>query len=157
MKAFLVNGAVPLRDPCGFGRVDVSRSVAAAWFADDPEAAVGTGEVRRYEFDVEPVRLDVTPVWTDAPSSPGVGGLVNELYLQLRTPGGTVLDGDERGFGEAVDNVQRIRVQAPERGTYTVLVWGVSVVLAPPASPEGADPRQPFALVASNGRLRQLS
>lgn len=157
LKALLVNGAVPLREACGFGRVDVSRSVAAAWFVDGPGAAVGTGEVRRYELDVDSASLDVTLVWTDAPSLPGVGGLVNELYLQLRTPGGTVLDGDERGFGEATDNVQRIRVEAPESGVYTVLVWGVSVVLAPPAFPAGSDPRQPFALVASDGRLRQLS
>lgn len=156
VKAFLVNGAVPVGESGGFGRVDVGRSVAASWFCDDPDEAVGSGELRTYELEVDSGSLDVTLVWTDAPSLGGNGGLVNKLYLQLRTPSGAVLESDQRGLGKATNNVLRIRVEAPEPGVYTVRVQGFSVVLAPTMFPEGSDPQQPFALVTSNGRLRQV-
>ncbi|MEU4745391.1 S8 family serine peptidase, partial [Actinosynnema sp. NPDC023658] len=170
VKAFLVNGAVPVRgqfdgevpagpnNVSGFGRVDVGRSVAPdarhqTLFADGPGAEVSTGEVKAYQVDhVDPaLPLKVTLVWTDAPSQPGNGGLVNELYLQVRTPGGTVLHGDEHPFPRATNNVQQVVVDAPEAGTYLVRVWGVSVVAAPPTGPRGTDPRQPFAVAVSNG------
>jgi serine protease AprX len=170
VKAFLVNGAVPLKgqfegevpaganNVSGFGRVDVGRSVAPdphhlTLFADGPTTAVTTGEVKAYQVDhVDPAMpLRVTLVWTDAPSQPGSGGLVNELYLQVRKPDGTVLHGDVHPFPRATNNVQRVVIDTPEAGTYLVRVWGVSVVAAPPSQPRDADPRQPFALAVSNG------
>lgn len=164
VKAVLVNGAVPMlgqfsgevpaggNNVSGFGRVDVTASLDRMVFAQAPEDAVGCGELRLYRLDdVEAGRpLHVTLVWTDAPSPPGNGGLVNHLYLQLETPDGTVLDGDVTPYPTATNNVQRIVVPAPVAGTYTIRVRGLTVTSGSPGAPTG-ELRQDFAVVASDG------
>ncbi len=170
IKAFLVNGAVPMtgqfpgevpggpNNVSGFGRVNLARSVNPGprqemLFVQEPGEAVATGEMRRYRIEsVDPAApLNVTLAWTDAPSAMGNGGLTNQLYLQLETPDGTVLDGDLTPFPTATNNVQRITIAAPATGTYVVRVRGVSVILdSPGAAPTGLL-RQDFALTADNG------
>jgi subtilisin family serine protease len=169
LKALLVNGsvAIPGQYPgeipegpnpvSGFGRIDVARALGADpahrnRFADAPADAVATGEIRRYRIEAaEPDRpLKITLVWTDAPSLEGLGGLVNELYLQLETPSGAVVNWDANPATRVTNNVQQITVAAPEDGVYTVRVRGVSVTQhAPGAAPTG-DLRQDFALAVSN-------
>jgi hypothetical protein len=135
----------------GFGRVDLQRSIAGRMvFADEPEQAVATGELRRYRVRAtDPgAALKVTLVWTDAPAA-GLGGLTNQLYLQVHTPDGTVLDGDVRPFPQAVNNVQQVTVTAPATGEYTIRVFGASVTMhSPGAAPTGAL-RQDFALAVA--------
>ncbi|MCO8275147.1 hypothetical protein M1L60_31660 [Actinoplanes sp. TRM 88003] len=153
----LINGAATMRgqfageiaagpnDVCGFGRVDVTAALDEHMRCDDdPAAAVGTGEMRRWTVPAAvPGRpLKVTLVRTDPPSLEGVGSLVNQLYLQLQAPDGTVLNGDTTQFPTATNNVQQITVASPSEGAYTVRVRGVSV-------PSG--PKQPFALVVAGG------
>lgn len=167
LKALLVNGAaaIPGQFPgevpegpnpvSGFGRVDVARALGAGprvRFADAPADAVATGEIRRYRIEAaDPaLPLKVTLAWTDAPALEGLGGLVNELYLQLETPSGAVLDWDANGAVRASDNVQQIRVPAPEDGVYTVRVRGVSVTRHAPGAAPSEGLRQDFALAASN-------
>jgi hypothetical protein len=175
VKAFLVNGAVPMTgqfagevqgvpDPVqGFGRVDVTRCVAPqptpVLFADDPADAVSTGQMRTYRIEAAdrsaPVKVTLT--WTDAPASTGIGGLTNQLYLQVRSPDGTVLGGDTTPFPTASNNVQQVVVDDPAPGVHTVRVRGVSVTRAAPGAGLGPVPRQDFAVAVSNGVLTDVA
>lgn len=169
LKALLVNGAVAIpgqypgeipegpNPVSGFGRVDVARAVGSdpahrSRFADAPEDAVATGEIRRYRIEAADLGqpLKITLVWTDAPSLEGLGGLVNELYLQLETPSGEILNWDANPATRVTNNVQQITVAAPEDGVYTALVRGVSVTQHAPGAAPADGLRQDFALAASN-------
>ncbi|SDK78574.1 Subtilase family protein [Glycomyces sambucus] len=167
LKALLVNGAVPLTGQyqgevpagpnpvSGFGRVDVTGAVGPEQrvaFADAPDHAVATGEIRTFRIEAADASrpLKATLVWTDAPSLEGLGGLVNELYLQLETPSGEVRNWDANPVTRVTNNVQQITVAAPGPGVYTVRVRGVSVTEhAPGAAPAGGL-RQDFALAVAN-------
>lgn len=167
LKALLVNGAVAMlgqypgeipKGPnpvSGFGRIDVAGAVGAAYrsrFADAPADAVATGEIRRYRIEAaDPEQpLKMTLVWTDAPSLEGLGGLVNELYLQLETPAGEVVNWDANPATRVTDNVQQITVTAPEDGVYTIRVRGVSVTQPAPGAAPSSGLRQDFALAVAN-------
>jgi serine protease AprX len=170
IKALLVNGAVAIpgqfpgeipagpNTVSGFGRIDVAQSVAPeplhrALFADEPDHAVSTGEMRLFQVEGadQAMPLKVTLAWTDAPALAGSGGLVNGLYLQVLAPDGSVIDGDTTAFPTATNNVQQVLVEAPVAGTYTIRVRGVSVLQQAPGASSGATPRQDFAVVVSNG------
>ena len=178
IKAILINGAVPIpgqfageipaappvqNNVSGFGRISVLESVTPGstladalhrtLFADEPEYAVSTGEIRN--FEVHPVNptlpLKATLVWTDAQAPAGVGGLINSLYLQIVKPDGTVLDGDVAAFPTVNNNVQQVTIPAPlDAGAYQIRVRGVAVVQHAPNVPAGPDERQDFALAVSN-------
>ncbi|GAB4006028.1 hypothetical protein GCM10029992_55560 [Glycomyces albus] len=164
IKALLVAGAAPMtgqfvgevpegtNDVSGFGRVDVTGTLAASpIYTDDPAGAVATGEVRRYRVEAGRGPLKVALAWTDAPSPIGADGLENRLYLRVRAPGGEVLDGDTSAFPEPMNNVQQVVVADPAEGWYEVLVYGVAVVhAAPAAGGEEGGPRQDFALAVVN-------
>jgi hypothetical protein len=170
IKAVLVNGAVPMRgqfpgeiaagpnNVSGFGRVDVTAALAPqpdqrARYADDPVHSVATGQMRRYAVEVAgpDAPLKITLVWTDAPSLEGVGSLVNQLYLQVQAPDGTLLDGDTTPFGAATNNVQQVTIAAPVAGAYTVRVRGLSVTEHATGATPTDRPRQTFALVMTGG------
>lgn len=170
MKAVLVGGAraLPGQFPgevpagpnpvTGFGRVDAAQAVSPGGangplFADDPDDAVATGQIRTYVLhDVDPgSTLTVTLAWTDAPSPAGIGGLENALYLQVRDPAGQLTDGDVTAFPTATNNVQQIVIDTPAAGNWLLRVRGVSVTQHAPGVPRSANPRQCFAVVASNG------
>ncbi len=95
--------------------------------------------------------LKVSLVWTDAPSPAGNGGLVNQLYLQVLAPDGTVLNGDLTAFPVATNNVQRVMITAPAAGTYTIRVRGISVIIDSPGGAPTGNLRQDFALTVANG------
>jgi hypothetical protein len=170
IKAFLVNGAVPMKGQfpgeipegpntvCGFGRIDVTGSLAAQplqriLFGDEPEHAVSTGEMRTFQVRVADTAmpLKVTLAWTDAPALEGIGSLVNQLYLQVQAPGRGVTDGDVTPFPIATNNVQQVVIDDPAGGAYTIRVRGVAVMQQAPGAGPGANARQDFALVISNG------
>jgi len=171
LKAFLVNGTAPMagnfvgeipagaNNVNGFGRVDVAKCLTPL-FADEPDDALQTGELRLYQIsDVRAgQRLRVTLVWTDAPSQAGVGGLVNQLYLHVIAPDGSVSQGDVTPFPLATNNVQQVTIPAPAPGNYVVRVIALAVTRhAPGAGPIDNPPRQDFAVVAANGsRLERI-
>jgi len=170
IKAFLVNGAVTMagqftgeipagpNNVNGFGRVNLTESLIPdplKWtlFADEPDYAVETGEIRTFQVNAidtaEP--LKVTLVWTDAPGPANMGGLQNELYLQVIRPDMTIVDGDVTAFPNATNNVQQVVINSPAIGTYEIRVRGVSVTQQAPGASTGPNPRQDFALVVSDG------
>ncbi|MFB9662387.1 S8 family serine peptidase [Glycomyces mayteni] len=165
LKALLVNGAVPIAGQypgeipagpnpvSGFGRVDLGGAVGGrVAFADAPAHAVATGEIRSFRVTAaDPgTALKATLVWTDAPSLEGLGGLVNELYLQVETPSGEVRNWDAGPVTRVTNNVQQVTVAAPEPGVYTIRVRGVSVTSRAPGAGPTADLRQDFALAVAN-------
>ncbi|WP_035748601.1 S8 family serine peptidase [Glycomyces sp. NRRL B-16210] len=176
LKALLVNGAVAIagqyegevppgpNNVSGFGRVDVARAIGSepaqrTRYADAPEDAVATGEIRTYRVEAadpdEPLKL--TLAWTDAPSLEGLGGLVNQLYLQLETPDGTIVNWDAGPYTRVSNNVQQITVDAPQDGVYTIRVRGVSVTEHSPGAAPTGDLRQDFALAVSNAMAEGLA
>jgi serine protease AprX len=169
VKAFLVNGAVPMRGQFdgeiptgrnsvdGFGRIDVSQSLTPGplhrtLFADEPDHAVSSGEMRTYQVRAaqQATPLKVTLAWTDAPAPAGIGRLVNQLYLQVQAPDGAISNGDVSPFPSATNNVQQVVVAAPAAGIYTIRVRGISVTRQAPGAAPGTSPRQDFAVAVSN-------
>ncbi|MBV9787209.1 MAG: S8 family serine peptidase [Chloroflexi bacterium] len=169
IKAFLVNGAQEMagqyageipagrNNVAGFGRVNLAESLVPAGlgqtlFADEPDLAVETGQIRTFQvYAVDLAQpLKVTLVWTDAPSVAGMGGIQNQLYLQVSEPGGAVLNGDRTPFPSVSNNVQQVIIPAPVAGAYEIRVRGVSVTAQAPGASSGPNPRQDFALAVSN-------
>jgi hypothetical protein len=170
IKAVLIGGARPMpgqftgeiptgQNPvAGFGRVDVTGAVACRegrgpLIADAADDAVSTGEIRTYLLSGvdTSAALSVTLAWTDAPAPAGVGGLENQLYLQVTDPSGIVVNGDVTSFPHATNNVQQVMFDAPTAGEYRIRVRGISVTAQSPGAAPGAVPRQDFALAVSNG------
>jgi len=125
---------------------------SADGFADAPDHAVATGEIRRFQIKAadSDLPLKITLAWTDAPAPEGIGGLVNELYLQLVTPSGQVINWDANPVTRVTNNVQQIIVAAPVEGVYTIRVRGISVTEHSPGAAPTGDLRQDFAVAASN-------
>jgi hypothetical protein len=172
LKALLVTAAAPMpgqfpgeipagpNGGAGFGRVDLAAAVGAAafgeiLFVDEPDQAVETGQMRTFPIQLlDPARpFKATLVWSDAPGPVDVGGLENQLYLQVVRPDGTVVNGDLTAFPTATNNVQQVAIAAPAPGTYQVRVRGVSITRHAPNVPPGASPRQDFALAVANAAV----
>ncbi len=172
IKAFIVNGAESMapgqfageipaepNNVNGFGRVNLTQSLVPGaleqtLFADEPDYAVASGEDRVFQVQAvdlaQPLR--VTLAWTDAPGPENVGGLQNQLYLQVAPPGGgAVVDGDVTAYPTASNNVQQVTINPPVAGAYEIRVRGVSITQHAPGVPAGPDPRQDFAVAVSNG------
>ncbi|MEO6123291.1 MAG: S8 family serine peptidase [Ilumatobacteraceae bacterium] len=170
VKAMLVNGAVPIAgqypgevpaDPNsvdGFGLVDMVGSLTPGTlgqtlFCDDPTLALSSMQTRT--FSVQAVDLGqpmkITLVWTDPPSPVGVGGLQNQLSLQLVPPGGMpTVEADITPFPNPTNNVQRIIVAAPVGGSYEIRIRSANVVTRSAGAGAPAGLVQDFALAASN-------
>lgn len=159
MKALLVNGtriaagqtAVPDNNR-GFGWLDLANTLTPPptgrqAFSDDIDLAVATGDIR--EFSVlladtsAPFR--VTLCWTDRN---GVG-LQNKLYLRVIDPNNATFDGDVAAFPNPSNNVQRVHIDTPVAGTYTIQVHGIEVLFGIPGLAPAL--RQDFALAVING------
>ncbi|MGB9939198.1 S8 family serine peptidase [Methanosarcina sp.] len=163
VKAILLHGAVPLAGQYtppevgpvpngdeGWGRINLENSLLPACPAklelrDSAADAVGTGEQRSYTFTVVDgsVPFHATLVWTDYPSTPAVGGIVNQLRLSVTAPDETVAHG-----APANDNVQQVVLNAPQTGTYTVRVTGINI---PTITMPDVNQKQDFALVITGG------
>lgn len=165
LKAMLINGATvpagqsntPDNDR-GFGWLNLDNTLTPAptgrqAYSDDvdlaigPPAADGTLEVRRFSVQLaatgHPFRVTLT--WTDEPGS----GVQNKLYLRVIAPDGTVHDGDVTAFPTVSNNVQRVHIETPIAGTYTIEVHGVEVLFGIDA--HAPQIRQDFALAVING------
>lgn len=159
LKAMLVNGAtVPAgqsntaNNERGFGWLNMENTIRPAptgqqSFADDIQLAVATGEVRQFQVlladAAQPFR--VTMAYTDHPGK----GIQNRLYLRVITPGAATIDGDVTAFPTVSNNVQRVHIDAPTPGLYTIEVHGIDVTHGIAALlPEV---RQDFALAVING------
>jgi subtilisin family serine protease len=163
MKALILNSATvpdgesPVPDNVrGFGWLDLDRLFAPApagsrqLLVDDRDQAVATGEIRTFPIRaVDPgVPLRVTLVWSD---SPGVR-LQNRLYLRLLPPsGGAALDGDVTAFPHASNNAQRVHIDDPGTGVWTIQVHGIGVSFPIPALAPSLC--QDFALAISNANF----
>lgn len=141
-------GAVPDNNQ-GWGRVHLCNALFPPYpvhycFFDDAALAVGTGQQR--DFTVQVVNSSIpfraTLTWSDHPSNPAAGGgLVNQLRLSVIAPNGVVTQG-----APANNNVQRVLLNNPQTGTYTVRVTGINV-----ATQATTGALQDFALVVSAG------
>jgi len=166
VKAGIINGAssqiqgstIPDNNT-GWGRVhlddvlyftnDIRR--LAVW---DDTIGISTGEYKEYQIIVnnqsEP--LKITLVWTDYYAIAGANpAIVNNLDLQVVSPGGTEYRGNQYSSGQSIPNPgnwdncnveENVRRNVPEFGNWTIRVNGTSV-------PQGT--RQPFALVVTGG------
>lgn len=159
LKAMLVNGArVPAgQSPApnnerGFGWLDLDGAIRPAptgrqAYSDNVDLAVATGDIRNFDVQLadtsEPFR--VTLAYTDRQGP----GIQNSLYLRVIQPGGAIIDGDVTAFPTVSNNVQRVHIENPVAGTYTVQVHGVSVLFGINAYPD--EIRQDFAIAVSNG------
>jgi serine protease AprX len=132
----------------GWGRINLARVLAPGpetnvLFLQDDEG-LATGEERRLEVTVaDPsVPLRLTLAYSDFPGE----HLVNNLNLLVFGPAGEFHVGndfDGAGEPDAVNNVERVTIESPEAGTYTIRIVAAEVL---------AD-RQDFAVVASGGGL----
>jgi subtilisin-like proprotein convertase family protein/subtilisin family serine protease len=164
VKATLVNGAVDmtpgqygdgatqeiLRRPDnrqGFGRVNLEDSLV---YVDDRQlyfhehAGLITDDTFQLMIDAgaEGAPFRATLAWTDREGTEaGHGALVNDLDLEVLTPGGLLHRGNETHTGGSADRNNNVEVvELPgEEGIYTVTVRGFNI-------PQGP---QPFALVVS--------
>lgn len=162
LKALLIHGATPMAGqyappevgpvPCdsqGWGRVNLRNSIfpnnpVKMEFKDDPTDTLGTGDQKDHSFTVvnTTVPFRATLVWTDYPSDPTTGGgLVNTLRLSVIDPNNATTVG-----APADNNVQRVAIDNPVNGVYTVRVEGVNV-----ATQATTGEKQDFALVISGG------
>lgn len=125
-----------------------------------------TSQTARFEFTVsdtsEPVKF--TLAWTDPPGIPDCNPcLVNNLDLDVTTPGGTVHKGNvfdsgwstTGGTADSLNNLENVYIQNPMTGTYVVEVFAQSVNQDAVAATPQVD--QDFSLVVSNGVRRAVS
>ncbi|MEG6615151.1 S8 family serine peptidase [Peptococcaceae bacterium 1198_IL3148] len=146
VKAALIHGARELpgepRVKQGFGMIDVQATVMAL----EDEATGYRDNVKmkhgeKYSFEVKSdgqSPLAVTVVWSDYPQRARVAnGLVNDLDLQMVDPDGRVFWGNNTIGGDKKNNVEVIRINNPQSGTYTITVKGAKIVQSP----------QPFSII----------
>jgi len=155
LKAALVAGATRLPGTAlkgalldnhqGFGRVNLDAIVKPAGsvklvFLDEP-ASLKTGEVYSQKIEVKnsTAPLVVVVAYSDFPGK----SLINNLNLIIRGPNGFVIAGNQSpNASPALDsknNVEVVRLQTPQPGSYTIEVVGANIPKGP----------QTFALVFS--------
>ncbi|GAB4224481.1 MAG: hypothetical protein Kow0062_26320 [Acidobacteriota bacterium] len=168
VKATLIASAAPMEnvatpppsDEQGWGRIQLDD---ALYFPDDARRLFVADERTGFASAGDPpwettlqvidgaLPLRVVLAWTDEASTPAASvNLVNDLDLEAVSPSGTVYRGNvfdagasvPGGTPDRVNNVEVLRVENPESGTWTVRVRPFAV----PAPP------QDFALVVT-GRL----
>jgi hypothetical protein len=179
LKATLINSARDILGSPGFGTVKegwgvvtLDRTLAfengarRIFFRDvrntDSNALQNGSTPHVYDLSVtnhqEP--LKVTLVWTDYPSEPDAGALINDLNLQVTAPNGTTtyLGNDftymtpastTGGTADATNNVEQVLVESPPIGQ-----WQLTVLPADIANlgfGDSARPGQGYALVATAG------
>jgi len=156
LKAAIINGAVDMgvgipHKTQGWGRIDLDNTLfpfgqKKIVFDDSIDNAVGTGDIRKYEFKISStaVPLSVTLVWRD-PSGPTIQ---NSLHLRLIHKDTGTIDSSE-DIHNIRNNVQKIVIKEPKAVTYNIEVEGVDVASGIPEVGDTAI-RQDYALVVSN-------
>ncbi len=161
IKASLLNTAEDLDDRgpdfnTGWGRINAAR--AYRLIEDDRYKAdtIGQGDTNTHNITVPSgvEELRVMVYWADPAGSPSASkALVNDLNIQLNTPGGStydpwVLDHSPSGSSldapatrgrDSLNNVEQVTLATPASGTYDLKVEGYSL-------PQGP---QPYYLVYS--------
>jgi hypothetical protein len=61
--------------------------------------------------------------YTDHPGK----GIQNQLYLRVITPAAVMIDGDVTAFPTVSNNVQRVHIDTPAPGVYTIEVHDIDV------------------------------
>src|SRR5205823_7498911 len=129
----------PVLDDALFFPGDVSKLRAL-----DATPGLAAGEVYSTTISVNPgTRLKAVLVWSDpagVPRNDATPQLVNDLDLQVTTPAGTLIYGNESlhpGQPDRINNVEAVSIDAPAGGKYTVNVS---------ASRISQGTRQPYAL-----------
>ncbi len=135
LRAVLVNGARPLREPAQgetFGVLDLGASVLAlrekTFAYTDNLYGIRQQEERTYTFQVTdtsaPFRATLT--WSDPPAAAGAPStLVNDLDLTVTAPDGEAYYGNDfnrAGRPDRVNNTEKVEIFSPAPGTYTVTV-----------------------------------
>jgi hypothetical protein len=169
-KAILINGATDLQAPNvpnndeGWGRVNLSRSLAPGGAFTDQSVVLGTtGDATAFTATYyaqsfgEPVRAAL--VWTDPPGAVGCNPcLVNDLDLLL-TQGATTWRGNNFTGGlsntgataDTRNNVESVRLDGSSLGCSAFQIKVRAQTLAGDGVPGNADSTdQDFALVVSN-------
>ncbi len=154
-------GANPGQDQ-GFGRILLDDSLyfdgdASKLFFADETTGLATGGMNQYTLDAQAgERLTIVLAWTDAPAAVNASpALVNDLRLEVQAPNGDMWsqklpasfsvnnadpfqDSTTANYDD-INNVERVRFDAPQAGTYIITVSGINV-------PSGA---QTYALAAT--------
>ena len=129
----------------GWGRVDVGAATTGGRLFRF--GSLSTGSIATYseQVSVSSSPLKITLAWTDRPGSLPAEGLVNNLDLEVVSPGGTIYRGNvftngwsaPGGSADFQNNVEGVYIQSPTVGWWTIRVKGANVPMGP----------QPFALV----------
>ncbi len=156
-KAAMINGAVDIRGAGfpdyiqGWGRINLRNSIEGPtggqieFIDQDAVTPLSTGGSWSTNFSVysSDVRLKITLVWTDPPSTANdTTPLVNNLNLVVTAPNGTVYRGN-RFTGawstpnpgtttDTANNVENVFVQNPVTGTWTIQVLSANTGQNPP-------------------------
>ena len=155
IKATLINGAFDMpgqytpdetgptpNNNSGWGRVDLANSIFPTppkiLLFNDSEFSLSTGQNQSFYYKVtnSMVPLNITIVWTDYPAAVPAGGLVNDLDLIVTSPCGDVYHGNDfvAPFDDTFDrtnNVEQVRINSPEIGTYNVTVKAHNIPSGP--------------------------
>ena len=132
----------------GWGRLNLTRTLVISpplrrWYFDE-RPGLQTGQAVGYAVEItrSTVPLRITLAWSDYPASPAAAvALVNDLDLELETPGGSLLYPNGLTRPDRTNNVEQIEVLSPTLGTYRLVVRGYNVPFGP----------QPYALVVTVG------
>jgi hypothetical protein len=162
-KAILIHGAVPITGQYavpevgnvpnnveGWGRINIDTALfpeypAKLEFRDDTTLTLGTGDQADYTYPVvnTSVPFRATLVWSDYPSTPAAGGLINQLRLSVIAPDGSSILGNP-----ANNNVQQVVIATPQIGNYTVRISGINI---PTETMPDVGLQQDFALAVTAG------
>jgi len=155
MKALFIQNAADLENTgpdykTGFGLAQIKDSIDHMRTGNFIEGMVDQNESFQAQIDIPSGfsgPANFTLVWSDAPGVPNSSvALVNDLDLLVTGPGGEhlpwTLDPENpdapavRTQADHVNNIEKVTIDNPQAGTYTITVTGFNV-------PEGP---QPFAL-----------
>ncbi|PZR29702.1 MAG: peptidase S8/S53 subtilisin kexin sedolisin [Citrobacter freundii] len=151
MKALLCNGATDIGNPgpdyfYGFGQMNLLRSVTMLennnYFQSSVNAAATTTHTLNIPAGSSIAQLKVMLYWNDAPAAMIASQtLVNDLDLEVSTPGGTTvlpltLDTIPANVGnnatpgvDHINNIEQVVINNPVPGNYTFTVKGTTIPL----------------------------
>ncbi len=151
----------------GYGRVDLEaslfpgsgwgRNAARSMHVRDVTPGIGTGGRNSYAYNVLSAAdpLIATLAWTDPYATlPAATKLVNNLDLEVTSPSGrryttnrvnTYVTPPTAFVHDNLNNVEQVKVTAPETGAWTIDVVGTNV----PGNGVAGTTTQPYALVLS--------
>jgi hypothetical protein len=162
LKTILISACLDLGNPgpdysYGFGMMDIGRSLQVMTNDQYFVSSISHGDSATFTLNVpaNSGQAKVTLCWNDIPASPlSATQLVNDLDIVVRTPTG------ERHFplvlnpapgrvqdlpteqADHLNNVEQVTINAPQAGTYTIVVRGHNVPFGPQPFVVGYDIKQ---------------